>query len=249
MAELPKTLEDAIAQSKEATLAALEDGHRRVQVELVIPEIALKAQAIAQQFIPLFADYGSGLKVVFPDTGAAALARRDWGETTYKVSDLGSKRTPVEYKISDEDQAFLVVAPSAVEVDQVEKLCNLAGDRPVIILIPQLENVAMIGIGYAGRQLRERFLNTLETCYHLKPTEGLAILRKYPSPWQIWLEKGDDFELIAEEPQKPMGDTLERILNQVMGTEAETEDSTPTPMQKKAGVFGGLKQFLRALSQ
>lgn len=249
MVKLPKTLEEAIAQSKEATLEALEDGHQRVQVELVFPEIALKAQAIAQQFIPLFADYGSGLKVVFPDAGAAALARRDWGDTTFQISDLGSKRTPVEYKISDEDQAFLVVAPSSVEVEQVEKLCNLAGDRPVVILIPQLENVAIVGIGYAARQLRERFLSTLETCYYLKPLEGLAILRKYPSPWQVWLEKGDTFELIAEEPQKPMGDTLELILNQVMGTGEATEDNPPVAMPKKAGVFGGLKQFLRALSQ
>ncbi|NEO47551.1 MAG: DUF1995 family protein, partial [Moorea sp. SIO4A3] len=52
MSELPLSLEDAIAQAKQATKAALDDGQTRVQVELVFPEIALQAQSIAQEFIP-----------------------------------------------------------------------------------------------------------------------------------------------------------------------------------------------------
>lgn len=246
MTQIPQTLEGAIAQAKEATLVALNDGYTKLQVEIALPEIALKAQAIAQQFLPLFEEYGTGLKVMFPDTGASALARRDWGETDFKISDLGSPRTPVEYKVSEDDQIFLVVCPTSVEVEQVEKLCNLAGDRPVILLIPQLENVSIVGIGYAARQLRERFLGTLATAYYLKPLEGLAILRQYPHPWQIWLETEDSFELIAEEPQKPMGDTLELILRRVIGEGDETD--TATPVVKSQGIFGSLKQFLKALS-
>ena len=38
-----------------------------------------------------------------------------------------------------------------------EALCNEAADRPVVLLNPQLEDVAVVGIGYAARQLRERF--------------------------------------------------------------------------------------------
>ncbi len=246
MTHIPQTLEDAIAQAKEATTNALNDGCQRIQIDIVLPEIALKSQTIAQEFLPLFTQYGEGLKVVFSDTGAASLARRDWGETIFKISDLGSSRTPVEYKISDEDQAFLVVCPSAVEVAQVEKLCNLAGDRPVVLLIPQLENIAMIGIGYAARQLRERFLSTIETCYYLKPSDELSILRQYPNPWQVWLQKDDNFELIAEEPQKPMSDTLDLILRGLSG-EGEAGETTTT--SKNTGIFGSMKQFLKALSQ
>jgi len=47
---------------------------------------------------------------------------------------------------------LLFIAPSAVEVAQVEKLCEAAGSRPVV-LFNCLEDVS-IGIGYAGRQLR-----------------------------------------------------------------------------------------------
>ncbi|MGK7876764.1 MAG: DUF1995 family protein [Xenococcaceae cyanobacterium] len=247
MPKFPKTLEEAIAQAKEATQAALDDGYGRLQVELAIPEIALQAQAIARQFAPLFEQYDSRLKVLFPDMGAAALARRDWGEVPFKVSDLGSRITPVESKIAPEDEVFLVVSPSAVEVSQVEKLCNLAGDRPVVLLIPQLEDVSIVGIGYAARQLRKRFLSSLESCYYFRPLEGAAVLRSYPSSWQVWLEVGDDYELIAEEPQKPMGEILERILAQASGIGKENEDNTPTP--KKTGFLTNLQQFFRALSQ
>lgn len=90
MTELPKTLEEAIEQSKVALKAALANGYRRVQVELVFPEIQLKAQALAKEYIALFESSGLGLKVFFPDVGAAALAKRDWGEISFKVSDLGS---------------------------------------------------------------------------------------------------------------------------------------------------------------
>lgn len=243
MSKVPATLEEAISQAKDATQAALNDGYNRLQVELVVPEIALQAQAIALEFIPLFEEYESGLRVIFPDTGAAALARRDWGETVFRISDLGSSRTSVERKIAAEDKAFLLVCPSSVEVEQVEKLCNVAQDRPVVLLVPQLENVSIVGIGYAARQLRERFISTLQSCYYYKPLEGAAVLRSYPSSWQVWLEKEGDYELIAEEPQKPMGDTLEIILASAGGT---SEEGTQA---QKPGLLASLQQFLKALSQ
>jgi hypothetical protein len=246
MTTFPKTLEEAIEQAKEATKAALADGHGRLQIELLIPEIALQAQAIALEFTSLFEEYGSGLKVLFPDTGAASLAKRDWGEIFFKVNDLGSSRTPVEMKIAPEDEIFLVVSPSSVEVEQVEKLCNVAGDRPVILLIPQLEDVSVIGIGYAARQLRERFLSTIYSCYYLKPLESVSVFRNHPSLWQIWLEKDDEYELVAEESQKPVGEYLERLLLKLSGSENDNQDKLTI---KKQGFLGNLQSFLRALSQ
>lgn len=249
MPQFPTSLDDAIAQAKEATQLALEAGCQRVQVDLAIPEIALQAQALALQFASLFESYGSGLRILFPDTGAAALARRDWGETPFKVGDIGTSRLPVEHKISDDDQIFLTVAPSSVEVAQVEKLCNLSGDRPVILLIPQLESVATVGIGYAARQLRERFLSTLETSYYLKPFEGGAVLRAYPSLWQVWLEKEEGgYELLAEEPQKPVGEALERILMPPSSPGSESS-SDAVPAAKKKGFLDNLQQMFRALTQ
>lgn len=244
MTNIPQTLEETILQAQSALKVALENGCNRITVDLVIPEIALKAQYLALEFAKLFEDeYGSGLKVLFTDTGAAALARKDWGQTSFKVTDLGSSRTPVDTKISDTDQFFLVVAPSAVEVSLVERLCNLANDRPVILLIPQLEDVSIVGIGYAARQLRERFISILESCYYFRPLESAVVIRRYPELWQVWQEKEgeEDYVLIAEVRQKPLGETLDRILA------GEQEDMNKNIMPSK-GLFGSLKSFLKALN-
>jgi Domain of unknown function (DUF1995) len=246
MTELPKDLNEAIAQSRLATSAALSDGKTLLQVELVFPEIALQAQSIAQQFLPEFEEIHSGVKVFFPDTGAAALARRDWGQTPFKVTDLGSSRTAVEDKIEPEDQLFLLINPAAVEVAQVEKLYIAAADRPVILLNPRLEDVATIGIGYAGRQLRDRFLNQIESCYYIRPLESAALFRCYPQSWQVWLETNDEYQLISETAQKPVGDDLERILAKAQGIADSTAPAKPL---KKKGFLAELQTFLKALTQ
>ena len=248
MTELPKDLDDAIAQSRIATAAALSDGQTLLQIELVFPEIALQAQSITQKFLPEFEAIHSGVKVFFPDAGSAALARRDWGQTPFKITDLGSSRTPVEDKLAPEDQLFLLVNPAAVEVAQVEKLYRAAGDRPVILLNPRLEDVATIGIGYAGRQLRERFLNKIESCYYIRPLDSAALFRCYPQSWQVWLETNDEYELISETAQKPVGDDLERILAKAMGT-ADPNSTAPAKPLKKKGFLAELQTFLKALTQ
>lgn len=101
---------------------------------------------------------------------------------------------------------------------QVEKLFEVAGDRPCVLLNPQLEDVSIVGIGYAARQLRDRLISTITSCYYLRPLEGAAILRPYPSLWQVWLETDNDYQLIAEEPQRPVGEVLERILTSATST-------------------------------
>lgn len=246
MYKIPNSLEEAIAQARTATSRALEAGLSKIQIELVIPEIALQAQPLALEFTELFSEYGSGLKVLFTDTGAAALARRDWGETVFQVTDLGSRFTSVAMKVTPEDEAFLVVAPSSIEVQSVEKLCELAGHRPVVLLIPQLEDVSIVGIGYAARQLRERFLRTLVSSYYFRPVDGAAVLRVYPGLWQVWREKEGDYQLIGEQAEKPAGEALDLLLaGQMAGDEASEVIDRP----KSPGLLANLERFIRALSR
>ncbi len=242
----PKTLEEAIEQAKVAALAAIEDGQSRLQVELVFPE--LKMMPVAAQFLSGFEAFGSQMRVYFPDAGAAALARRDWGEKPYAIRGISDLKS----EIQPEERVVVFVEPSSVEVADVERLCQDAGDRTVILLNPRMEDIATIGIGYAGRQLRERFLTLFESCYYLQPLEGAAILRAYPSPWQVWLEKDDDYELVLESPQKPVGEALEQVL---MGTSAsadevgESAESVSRSQPPRRGLLSSLQQFIRALSQ
>lgn len=250
MTELPKSIEEAVEQSKVATQAAIADGLTRIQVEYAIPE--LKIMPLAQPFIALLEEKDWQFKVFFPDAGAAALARRDWGEPSYSVR--GMKE--IKGQMEEDDDAFLIIEPSAVEVKEVEKMYEAAGNRPFIMLNPCLEDVSIIGIGYAGRQLRERFLSTIETVYCIKPLNGAAIFRCYPQPWQVWLEKSPgNYELIAEEAERPIGEVLDRIL---MGVDAEVEGAEgaegaggqqKAPKLRRRGLFAELQQFLKALSQ
>ena len=245
MNTFPETLDTAVEQAKAATIAAIADGYKLIQVELVVPEIALQAEALALEFANLFEEYGAGVKVMFPDTGAAALAKRNWGEQPFQVTDMGSRFTSIETQMDNEDEIYIVACPSAVEVERAEKLSNLAGDRPVIFLIPQLEDVAVVGIGLAARQLRDRFIKNIYTCYHLRPIPDGAILRNHPSLWQVWLDKESGYELATELSTKPMGEDLDRLMIQLTNPEG-AESERP---KNKPSLLGNLQKFLKALSQ
>ncbi|NET33626.1 MAG: DUF1995 family protein, partial [Cyanothece sp. SIO1E1] len=184
-------------------------------------------------------------KVYFPDAGAAALARRDWGELPFSVR--GMKE--IKGQMEPDDDVFLLVEPSAVEVLDVEKMVEAAGNRPFVMLNPKMEDIAIVGIGYAARQLRERFIKTFESCYYLKPLENCTILRCYPDPWQVWQEtEADTYQLLAEVPQKPTAEVLEQIL--ATTTDNISPDTPATEVAKpKQNLLSGLQQFLRALSQ
>ncbi|MBD2343047.1 DUF1995 family protein [Anabaena subtropica] len=245
MPELPNSLEDAIAQSREATKAALADGCNRIQVELLFPE--LKFMPVAEQFLPLLTEYESRLKIFFADAGAAALARRDWADAPFQILDIGTGRiASIESKIQPEDEIFLFISPTSVEVPQLEKICEIIGDRPIIFLNPRLEDAGTVGIGYTARQTRQRFLSTIQSCYYLRPIDDeTALFRSYPGEWEIWVENDGNWAKIADLPKKPSGDEIDLILMkgqpQVAGVEA-------APVRKPS-VFKSLQRFMKALSR
>lgn len=247
MSQIPHSISEATEQAKTATQAALEDGYSRLQIEMVIPE--LKQQPIAQQFLDIFS--AQQFKVFFPDAGAAALARRDWDNPDFVVRGLGELSNPIDA----DDDLYLVVNPSSIEVATVEALCNEANDRPVVLLNPALEDVAIVGIGYAARQLRERFLSQIESCYYIRPLEGAALYRCYPGPWQLWKEKEtDQYELLCDLPHKPSGEEIDRLLyseqaeSSAQGTENQQAGRGSSKGAKK-GLFTELQQFIKALTQ
>jgi hypothetical protein len=241
MVDFPVTMDDAIAQARSATQAAIAAGYTRLQVELLLPE--LKPLPIAAPYLTVFEEFGSGLKVFFSDAGAAALARRDWAELPYRVKSLdvaGARQTStVEELVDPEDQAVVFIAPTAVEVSVVEQVCKAVGEIPVVLFNPRLEDVGTVGIGYTARKMRDRFLTTFEPCYYLRPLAQSALLRCYPAAWQVWLEGEERYTLLAEEPQKPNSERLDQIFAAV----------NPQAGQPKRGFLSNLQQFLKALSQ
>ena len=211
MVSIPDSLSDVVTQAAEATKKALAAGQTRLQIEILLPE--LKPLPIAEQLLlEELSDLGLLFKVFFSDAGAAALARRDWGESPHRLLGIEELWEP----IAPEDQAFLVVAPTPVEAEKVAKMGEQVGDRPFILLLPKLQDPTILGIGYAGRRFYTGFIETLETSYYLRPLEQGAVLRSYPDPWQVWWETSEDhYELLASEQTVPRGDRLDEILAQV----------------------------------
>ncbi len=240
---LPATLEVAITQAREATRAAIAAGMPRILVDFAIPE--LKIQPVAEQFYPLFQEMGLTFKVYFPDAGAAALAKRDWGNPDFSIRGINEAKGRIE----PEDEAFLIVEPSAIEVNDVEAFCNEASGRFVVLLNPKLEDIATIGIGYAGRQLRERFLSTLDYAYYLQELEAGTLLRCYPGPWQVWSagSEGAEATLLGEFPQRPNGEQVAKLFTPV--ADAASAEAAPGVVPKGKGVLAELQGFLRALSR
>ncbi|MFQ3679652.1 MAG: DUF1995 family protein [Pseudanabaenaceae cyanobacterium] len=200
---LPQTLEEAAAAAVQATLAAIAAGSNRLLVDIRFDEA--KVLDIARPFAEAFqSQYGTAWQPILADAGAAALAKREWGDLNLTPRGVNEGRLAV----TPEAQAFLVVAPSSVETDRLEKLMELVGDRPAVLVNPRLEN-AEIGVGLAARRVRERFLNRFEPCYVLQPVLGGALLRTFGGSWQVWsvLEN----RILQEFGTRPSSDDLERV--------------------------------------
>lgn len=233
----PDSLETSISQAVEATKAAIADHKTLLQVEIAIPE--LKPLPVAQQFLSELPDLGQNVKVFFSDTGAAALARHQWQDIPYELRGIEELLDPVQ----PENDAFVFIAPTPVEVGKVEQICNQAGDRVCILLNPKLEDVSIVGIGMAGRTLRERFLNNIESCYSFLPLERGAVIRSYPTEWQIWWAEGEEedseYQILASEESRPSGERIGQIL----------AASTATEDVRKPSLFDNMQQFWKALTQ
>jgi hypothetical protein len=228
MPQLPNSLEEAAQQAIAATFTAIEQGHSRLLVDLRFPE--LKPMPIARYFADAWQDrYGQAWQALFPDAGAAALARRDWADLDISMRGVNEGRAA----IGADDKAFLLVAPSSIEVDRVEKLLQLAGDRPFLLLNPRLEN-SEVGLGLSARKMRERFLATFEVCYYVQPLEQGALCRCYPQPWQVWQQGEVEMSMLAESDQRPSSDDLDRIFLKATGKQS----SLLTRMQQLFSALG-----------
>lgn len=226
---LPDTLEQATASAIAATFTAVADGQSRLIVDLKFGE--LNPLPLGYEFAVKFqAVYGDRWQALFADAGTAALAKRDWAGLEFSARGINEGRAAIR----PEDQAFLLVAPSSIEVDQVEKLLALAGDRPFVMVNPRLEN-SEVGLGLAARRMRERFLSRFELVYYIQPLEQGALYRAYPQGWQVWQQTETGMSLLQELTARPSQEDLDRLFRKTTG--------------RSSSWLTQLQQFLNALSR
>ena len=234
--ELPRDLAEAQAQAIQGLQAAIQAGYTRLLVEILVPDVELKPEILAQPFLQLL---DPPFSFLFSDAGAAALAQREWqgldlpaGITLQGIS----PRTVVT-----EEMGLVFVLPAVSTLDRVEQICSSMSKReqqprPVVLINPQLQDAASVGVGLSGRRFRERFIATFEPCYYLRPLASGALLRIYPHPWTVWLEEEDgNYSLLKAQGQQPDGEELSEIF--ASGTDQPTS------------LLDGIRRFFQALQR
>ena len=203
---LPADLHGARDQCINAITAAMESGSgSRLQVDLCFEGLRCGPFAhglysfLQQRWQPLLA---------FPDMGAAALARRDFGLTASAAVSFGH----LDRGDWPQDTTVCVaVAPAASDFDLFTRACTALGERVVIALNPRLEDAA-VGIGRVARARRAGFLSSWQVVYGLYPMEHCVLARSYPGPWCVFREDADGFRPVASLPNRPDAATVDALL-------------------------------------
>lgn len=211
---LPSDLRQAESQALQALRSALEQGERgRWTVEFRFE--GLKPLPLAMRLAAALKGEPP-LRVLFPDAGATALARRDHPALAPRIASFTEHRRRQEAQavpaepgeaealpVSGDtaEPVLVMVNPGPSDYALVESLCG-AHRGPVVLLNPTLEDGA-VGIGSVARARRKGFLAQWQVAYALQPFADSALRRSYPGEWELYRLDADGFRLAARFPQKP----------------------------------------------
>ena len=203
-AALPADLLKAEADLLEAVKAALTsgDGSRwgatlRFENLRLLPVALRLADALATAY--------PDLRVLWPDAGAAALARRDAPELAPAIADFNQWTSK-----ADPDALLLVVGPQPSDYDTFMALCeNHRG--AVVMLNGRLEDAA-VGIGSVARERRRGFVASWQQAYWLQPLEGGALMRSFPEDWSLFRQDPDGYRWLSASANRPDPETLAALL-------------------------------------
>ncbi len=225
MAMLPADLRQAESQALEALVQALPSSERgRWSVDWRFE--GLRLLPLALRFCRSLLDAGLSPRLVFPDAGACALAKRDGPDLAGRITDFrgqlrrsaqAGEATAADGAAADgaaEDdttpELLLAVAPAMPDYEDFEQLCA-AHRGPVAMLNGRLEDAA-VGIGSVARQRRRGFVAEWQAAYLLQPLAGSALRRAYPGEWELYRQDADGFRLAARFDQKPDADAQAEAL-------------------------------------
>ncbi len=195
---LPADLLAAEAQTIEALQAALTAEPRgRWTVEWRFEGLRLLAPAL-RLCATLLATHRS-TRLLFPDAGAAALARREAAALDITILDFAELlRQPVS---SADPDLLLAIAPSAADYEDFERIST--GHQGAIVMVNGRLEDAGVGIGSVGRERRRGFLAQWQTAYTVQPLATGALRRAYPGSWEIYREDPDGFRFVAGFERRP----------------------------------------------
>jgi hypothetical protein len=203
---LPADLRTAELELLKALRAALaEGGRRRWTAELrfeglrIMPVAIRLAEALRPQL--------PQLRLLFPDAGATALAKRDAPELVAAIASVGDLER-LQQADGGTDGVVVIAAPTPADYDAVERTCG-QHRGPVLLLNGRLEDAA-VGIGTVARERRKGFLGEWQSAYALIPTADGALRHAYPDTWRFYRRDPDGYRFLTTFETKP--DTEQQLL-------------------------------------
>ncbi|MCT0219910.1 DUF1995 family protein [Synechococcus sp. CS-1329] len=212
---LPADLRSAEAEAVVALHQALsENPNGRWTMELRFE--GLKLLPLALRLLAALNPAERPLRLLFPDAGAAALARRDAPDLAPQLGSLSEQLRRQEQDSDPSAEALLVlVEPAQTEYEEVERLCQ-AHRGAVALLNGRLEDAA-VGIGSVARERRRGFLATWRAAYALLPLENGALRFAAPGPWELYRLDPDGYRPAASFDQKPDAEQQAEALRSEQG--------------------------------
>jgi hypothetical protein len=207
---LPADLHAAEQQLRQALRSALAaDSNGRWTAELRFE--GLRILPVALRLAEDLRAEHTGLRLLFPDAGAAALARRDAPQLAEVLGSYGDeRRRQAKGEEAASADLLILVAPAQTEYEEVEALCQ-QHRGPVVLLNPSLEDAA-VGIGSVARQRRRGFLSLWQSAYALVPLAGSALRRAHPGEWELYRLNPDGFRPVATFERRPDAEEQDRAL-------------------------------------
>jgi hypothetical protein len=156
---------------------------------------------------------GMAIQLLFPDAGAAALARRDGPDLADRIATFADHQRSQAVTPSGDDSpanVLILVGASQAEYASVESVCQAHPGRAVLVN-PALEDAA-VGIGSVGRERRRGFLAGWEAAYALIPLTGSALRRAHPHDWELYRLDPDGYRLAASFDHRPDGEERDGAL-------------------------------------
>ncbi len=143
--------------------------------------------------------------LLWADAGGAALAKRDYPESSNNIL------TFKEYLnlSSSLNSVLLVSSPQPYDIEMFEQVCSKSNST-VIMINGKLED-PIVGIGSVGRDMRKRFADKWKTIYYIEPLSLGALLKKYPNNWELFKLESNGYSFCKSFDKKPDDETI--ILN------------------------------------
>ena len=179
------TLPEQLVDAEEQILISLTNCFNKSSSHLISVNIlfeGLKLQPIALRLSKKLASLNIKCNIVWPDAGAAALAKRDAPEISQNIKTYKDFIDTENLEL--EELLVIAVSPQPYDYEEFVNLCSKVHGK-IIMLNGKLDD-SNVGIGSVARERRKQFTSKWLNTYWLEPLTRGALIHVYPSNWILY---------------------------------------------------------------